>query len=316
MGKTAFIFPGQGAQYFGMGKDFYEQLPDSKAIYDRASALLGIDMAKLCFEENEDLNITEYTQIAMVTTCMAILLQVGKTGLQPDVCAGLSLGEYPAMMACGVMNFEDGIQVVRKRGILMQQAVKPGIGAMSAVLGMDTDIIEKVCEDAEGIVSIANYNCPGQVVISGEKNAVDAAGDELKQKGAKKIIPLNVSGPFHSLMLREAGEKLYDVLQNVTVSEPKIPYIANVNAQAIYKKDGIREILAKQVYSSVMWQQSVEHMIASGVDTFLEIGPGKTLSAFVKKIDRNCNVINIDKVEDLKKITELVNHEKIDLEGN
>ncbi len=316
MGKTAFIFPGQGAQYFGMGKDFYEQLPDSKAIYDRASALLGIDMAKLCFEENEDLNITEYTQIAMVTTCMAILLQVGKTGLQADVCAGLSLGEYPAMMACGVMSFEDGIQVVRKRGILMQQAVKPGIGAMSAVLGMDTDIIEKVCEDAEGIVSIANYNCPGQVVISGEKNSVDAAGDELKQKGAKKIIPLNVSGPFHSLMLREAGEKLYDVLQNVTVSEPKIPYIANVNAQAIYKKDGIREILAKQVYSSVMWQQSVEHMIASGVDTFVEIGPGKTLSAFVKKIDRNCNVINIDKVEDLKKITELVNHEKIDLEGN
>ena len=306
MSKIAFIFPGQGAQYIGMGKDFYEQFPDSKDIYDRVSALLGIDMAKLCFEENEDLNITEYTQIAMVTTCMAILLQVQKTALQPDVCAGLSLGEYPAMMACGVMSFEEGIQVVRKRGILMQQAVKPGIGAMSAVLGMDTDIIGKVCEDAKGIVSIANFNCPGQVVISGEKNAVEAVGEALKQKGAKKIIPLNVSGPFHSLMLKEAGEKLYEVLQKITINDPKSLYVANVNAQMIDKKDDIREMLAKQVYSSVMWQQSVEHMIASGVTTFVEIGPGKTLSAFVKKIDRSCNVINIDKVDDLKKITELL----------
>ncbi|QHQ59520.1 ACP S-malonyltransferase [Anaerocolumna sedimenticola] len=305
MGKTAFIFPGQGAQYIGMGKDFYDKYEDSKDIYDKAAQILGIDMAKLCFAENDKINITEFTQIAMVTTCMAILEQVKKYSIKPDICAGLSLGEYPALMASGVLSFEEGIRVVRQRGILMQEAVEPGAGAMAAVLGMDTAIIEKVCETTEGIVIIANYNCPGQVVISGEKKAVESAGEELMKNGAKRVIPLNVSGPFHSPMLKAAGEKLYEVLGEAEIKDPVVPYAANVNAELIHKNDDIRTLLAKQVYSSVKWQQSVEAMITAGVDTFIEIGPGKTLSAFVKKIDKSCKVINIEKVEDLDKLQEV-----------
>lgn len=305
MGKTAFIFPGQGAQYTGMGKDFYDNYQDSREIYDKASRVLDIDMAELCFEENDKLNITEFTQIAMVTTCMAILTQVVKSGIKPDICAGLSLGEYPALMASGVLDFEEGIRVVRRRGILMQNAVEPGAGAMAAVLGLDNTSIETICKDAPGIVTVANYNCPGQSVISGEKQAVEAAGEQLMKSGAKRVIMLNVSGPFHSPMLKEAGDMLYQVLEGVELNNPVIPYTANVNAELIQSKEEIRELLAKQVYSSVKWQQSVENMIAAGVDTFIEIGPGKTLSAFIKKIDKSCKVLNIEKIEDLVKLQEV-----------
>lgn len=305
MGKTAFIFPGQGAQYIGMGKDFYDNYQASREIYDKASSVLNIDMTELCFEENDRLNITEFTQIAMVTTCMAILTQVVKSGINPDVCAGLSLGEYPALMASGVLDFEEGIRVVRRRGILMQNAVEPGAGAMAAVLGLDNSSIEMICQYAPGVVTVANYNCPGQSVISGEKQAVEAAGKQLMKSGAKRVIMLNVSGPFHSPMLKEAGDKLYQVLDGVELSDPGIPYTANVNAELIQSKEGIRELLAKQVYSPVKWQQSVENMIAGGVDTFIEIGPGKTLSAFIKKIDKACKVLNIEKIEDLVKLQEV-----------
>ncbi|MDF2609423.1 MAG: Malonyl CoA-acyl carrier protein transacylase [Lachnospiraceae bacterium] len=306
MGKVAFIFPGQGAQYVGMGKDFYEKFEDSKAVFDKATKILGIDMAKLCFEENDDINITEYTQIAMVTTCMAILTQVNKLGIKPDVCAGLSLGEYAAMMASNVLSFEEGIRVVRERGMLMQNAVTTGLGAMAAVLGAETELIEKVCEETDGIVTIANYNCPGQIVISGEKAAVEQAAETLKSHGVKRVIMLNVSGPFHSYMLKEAGEKLGSVLKTVKIQNPFVPYVANVNGAYVETSDNIRDLLSKQVYSPVKWQQSVETMIAAGVDTFIEIGPGKTLSAFVKKIDKNCKVANVEKAEDLEKLQEVI----------
>lgn len=305
MGKIAFLFPGQGSQYIGMGKDFYDTFPESREVYDKATKLLGLDMCKLCHEENEDINITEYTQAAMVTTIGAMLAHINKLGITPAVCAGLSLGEYAALVASGAMNLEDAIPLVRKRGILMQGAVPAGLGGMSAVLGLASDAVEKVCEEVEGVVGIANYNCPGQLVISGEKEAVLKAGEALTAAGAKRVIPLNVSGPFHSPLLKEAGEKLKEELKDIQMEDPSVPYIANTTAEYITKKNSIKDILAKQVYSSVKFQQSIELMIADGVETFVEIGPGKTLAGFVKKVDKTKTVINIETVQDLAKLAGL-----------
>ena len=304
MGKIVFMFPGQGAQYVGMGKDFYDSFACSKEIFDKANEVLDIDVKKLCFEENEDINITEYTQAAMVTASVAILKKIEEMGLKPDLTAGLSLGEYCALVASDVMSFEDAVKVVRQRGILMQDTVPAGEGAMSAVLGMKKEAIEAVLPDVEGIVTIANYNCPGQIVISGESKAVAEAGEALKEAGAKRVLPLKVSGPFHSRMLTEAGKKLGQVLENVSVSKPQIPYVANVTAQYVTDAESVKPLLEKQVSSSVRWQQSVEMMIADGVDTFIEIGPGKTLSGFMKKINRNVTVLNIEKMEDVEACAE------------
>lgn len=298
MSKTAFIFPGQGAQYCGMGKDFYEKTEIGKAVYDRASKLLGFDVSQLCFTENDRLDITEYTQAAMVTTSIAMMKVLKSKGVEPDVAAGLSLGEYCALAAAGVMSEDDAITTVRQRGILMQEAVPAGIGAMAAVLALDAGRIEEVLKDFED-AEIANYNCPGQIVISGKKEAVEAAGEKLLEAGAKRIIPLKVSGPFHSSMLKGAGEKLGEVLSHVAIKEPAIPYVANVTAAYVTKADEVKQLLQKQVSSSVRWQQSVEAMIADGVDTFIEIGPGRTLAGFMKKINRDVKVLNIEKLEDV-----------------
>lgn len=305
MGKVAFMFPGQGAQYVGMGKDFYDSFPDSREVFETANKVLGFSMEEICFEENEKIDMTEYTQAAMVTTSIAILKQVEKAGIRPDVTGGLSLGEYCALVASGVMSFEDAVSVVRQRGILMQDTVPLGQGAMAAVLAFDQEKIEKICEETEGIVTIANYNCPGQIVISGEKKSVEAASESLKAAGAKRVVPLNVSGPFHSMMLKEAGEKLLDVLDSVQVNEPVVPYVSNTTAGYVTSKDEVKDLLSRQVYSSVRWQQSVEAMIADGVDTFIEIGPGKTLSGFMRKINRKCKTINIETVADLEKLKEI-----------
>lgn len=305
MSKIAFMFPGQGAQYIGMGKDFYENEEVSREIFDLASHITGLNIPALCFEENDRLSITEYTQIAMVTVEVAILKALQNKGVYPDVAAGLSLGEYGAIVAVGAMRESDALAVVRRRGIYMQEAVPEG-GAMAAVLGLDADVIEEVCESTKGIVSIANYNCPGQIVITGEEGSVMAAGERLKERGAKRVVPLNVSGPFHSQMLLEAGERLRKDLDRIPVSEFSIPYVANLTADYVTNPNEIKDLLKKQISSPVKWQQSVERMLADGVDTFVEIGPGKTLSSFVRKINKEVIVLNIDKYEDLSKCMEVL----------
>lgn len=304
MGKIAFMFPGQGAQYIGMGKDFYDAIPVCREMFELAGKASGLDVAGLCFAENEKINITEYTQIAMLAAEVAILKAVEERGVKPDVTAGLSLGEYGALAASGVMSPEDVFKVVRQRGIYMQEAVPTG-GAMTAVLGLDASVIEKVCEETEGIVSIANYNCPGQIVITGEEGAVAAAAQSLTEAGAKRCVPLKVSGPFHSPMLAGAGEKLGKVLEEITVNEIQIPYIANVTADYVTDKGQVKELLTKQVSSSVRWEQTIRRMIEDGVDTFIEIGPGKTLSGFMRKISREVRTVSIEKLEDLEKLSEI-----------
>ena len=303
MSKIAFIFPGQGAQACGMGKDFYEQTETGKRIFDKATELMGFSMPELCFEENDRLDITEYTQAAMVTASIAMMRVLEETGLRPDVAAGLSLGEYCALAAAGVMSDEDAIRTVRQRGIFMQEAVPVGQGAMAAILALDAAAIEEVTGAMEG-VWIANYNCPGQIVISGEKAAVEEACEKLKAAGAKRTVMLNVSGPFHSGMLAAAGEKLGQVLSQVEIHEPQIPYVANVTAQYVKSAAEVKELLTRQVSSSVRWQQSVEAMIADGVDTFIEIGPGKTLAGFMRKISRDVKTLNVEKLEDISKVAE------------
>lgn len=301
MSKIAFIFPGQGAQKAGMGKDFYDNSEIVRNIFDQASENLGLDMKALCFEENDLLDQTEYTQAALVTTCLSIAKVLEEKGLVPDVTAGLSLGEYCAISVAGGMKVEDAIKLVRIRGQLMQNTVPLGKGAMSAVLGMDSTQIEQVIADMEG-VSIANYNCPGQIVITGETVAVAQAGEVLKEAGAKRIMPLKVSGPFHSPMLSEAGEALGKELEKIELEALKVPYVTNVTAEQIEDISETKALLAKQVASSVRWQQSMENMIANGVDTFVEVGPGRTLAGFLKKINRDVTVYNVAAWDDVEKV--------------
>ena len=279
MSKTAFIFPGQGAQTAGMGKDFYENSRKAKDIFDMASELLSLDMRKLCFEKNDLLDKTEYTQ------------------------AALSLGEYCAAASAGAFSTEDAVLMVRKRGIFMEEAVPANKGAMAAVIGLTGARTEEVLEKIPN-VWIANYNCPGQLVITGEKSAVETAGSSLKEAGTKRVILLNVSGPFHSPMMETAGQQLARVLENVRLNQPVIPYVSNVTADFVGETGEIKDLLIRQVSSPVRWQQSVEKLIAAGVDTFVEIGPGKTLSGFIRRIDRNVKCFNVGTWEEAEKAAE------------
>lgn len=284
-----------------MGQSFYEADADARAVFDEASELLGYDMKALCFEENEKLNLTQYTQPAMVTTGIAIMKVVEKQGLLPDTAAGLSLGEYEALYAAGALSVTDAIRVVARRGELMEAAVPAGVGAMAAVLGAEASLIEETLSEIPE-VWIANYNCPGQIVISGKKEAVEAAAEALKARGIKRVLMLNVSGPFHSGLLREAGEELGKVLAETEIHPLRIPYYANVTGDIVEDATKVRGLLTEQVYSSVRFEQSIRNMLSAGVDTFYELGPGKTLAGFVKKIDREATVVNIETMEDLAKI--------------
>ena len=279
MSKVAFIFPGQGVQKAGMGKDFYDQYKTAAKVFDQATELLGIDMKKLCFEENDRLDQTEYTQAALVTVCMAMERVAEEEGLVADVTAGLSLGEYCAIVTAGGMKLKDAIRITRKRGLLMQNAIPDGQGAMAAVLGLS-----------------------GEIVITGWNDAVEKAAERLKAAGAKRILPLKVSGPFHSPLLKEAGKELGEELKSVELSELQIPYVTNVTAEYVSEIDQTKALLAKQVAASVRWQQSIEKMLSQGVDTFIEIGPGRTLTGFMRKISREVRTYNISTVEDLKKV--------------
>lgn len=301
MSKIAFIYPGQGAQKAGMGKDFYENSETAKALYDKATELLDIDMKALCFEENDKLDLTEYTQAAMVTTSLAMTKVLEEKGLKPDVTAGLSLGEYCAICAAGGMKEEDAIRLVRKRGILMQNTVPQGEGAMAAILGMSASDIESVIADIDD-VTVANYNCPGQIVITGKTLAVETAANALKEAGAKRAVMLNVSGPFHSPMLKTAEDELKKEMDQMEFTELQVPYVTNVTAEYVTDISETKELLAKQVSASVRWQESMEKMIAEGVDTFVEIGPGKTLNGFLRKISREVKVYNVGSWEDVDQV--------------
>lgn len=309
-GKLAFLYPGQGVQRSGMGQDFYENSPLSREVFDQASEVLGLDMKKLCFEKNERLDLTEYTQAALVTTYLAMTKELESRGIRADITAGLSLGEYAAIAAAGAMRQEQAIRLVRKRGILMQNTYPAGKGAMCAVLALEDTVIEQVLAEMED-VSIANYNCPGQIVITGRKEQVESAKERLEAAGARRCIPLNVSGPFHSPLLKKAGEELAAEMENMEFVSLRIPYVTNVTAQKVTESPEIKPLLARQVYSPVYWMQSVRTMIGEGVDTFIEIGPGQTLAGFMKKIAPEAKVLRLAKWDDLEKISDSCSSEAV-----
>lgn len=309
MGKIAFLFPGQGAQYVGMGKEITEKYSSANNIFNISREILNLDMKKLCCEgPDEELMKTEFTQPAILATSIAILKVIEEYGISADVCAGLSLGEYSALVYSGALCFEDAIGLVRKRGKFMQEAVPEGKGTMAAILGLDNDTILKIIEEAsvKGIIEGANYNCPGQVVLSGEVEAINETCIIAKEKGAKKAIVLPVSAPFHCSMLVGAGEKLRYELNNIRINEPLKQIISNVTGDYVNSSEEIKNLLINQVSMPVLWEQSVERMLCDGVDTLVEIGPGKTLIGFAKKIgkkyDKKLNLYNVENIETLENL--------------
>ena len=309
MGKIAFIFPGQGAQYIGMGKELFDNIEVCRNIFNIADEELNFKLSSLCFEGlEEELSITENTQPAILTTSIAALMALKEKGIKCDVTAGLSLGEYSALVCSGAMDFKDAVGLVKKRGRFMQEAVPMGIGTMAAILGLESNVVEEACSEARtsGIVEIANLNCPGQIVIAGEIAAVELACEKALAKGAKRAMLLSVSAPFHTSMLKPAAEKLEAELENINLADITIPVMTNVTGSYVNSKDEIKANLKLQVMSSVLWETIIRNMIKDGVDTFVEIGPGKVLSGFVKKIDRKLTVLNVEDLVSLDKAVELL----------
>ncbi|AIS52560.1 malonyl CoA-acyl carrier protein transacylase FabD [Thermoanaerobacter kivui] len=301
--KIAFIYPGQGAQYAGMGKDIYEKYEEAREIFEKADKALGFSISKLCFEgPEEELMKTENTQPAILTVCVALTKVLQNRGIKADVTGGLSLGEYASLVLSEALDFEDAVRLVKNRGKYMQEVVPQGVGTMAAILGLENEVVEEICRVASevGIVEPANYNCPGQLVISGEVKAVERAVELAKERGAKRAVVLAVSAPFHCSMLKKAGELLQKDLEKVEIKDLKITVISNVTADYA-KKEEVKDLLVKQVSHPVLWEQSVKKMIEEGVDTFIEIGPGKTLTGFVKKIDKSKAAYNFENEESLLK---------------
>ncbi len=309
MGKVAFLFPGQGAQYVGMGKEIADEYKSAGKILDEATEALGFDVREMIFNsDDETLKITENTQPTIVTTSIACMQPLLEKGISPDFVAGLSLGEYAAHVAAGTVSFKDAVSLVKKRGKYMQEAVPLGVGAMAAIIGLENDDVIECCKEASeiGIVEPANFNCPGQIVVAGETAAVEKAAELCKAKGAKRAMLLPVSAPFHCSLLKPAGEKLAAELEKVSLKEMKIPVVSNVTGDAVTDKSMVKELLIRQVSTSVLWEKCISTMLDKGVNTFVEIGPGKVLSGFVKKIDKNVTVINIENLETLNKALEVL----------
>lgn len=299
--KICFIFSGQGAQYNGMGKELYDNFSVCKQVFEDANNALDFNITDVCFNEDERLNQTEYTQPAILTTSYAIFKLMEEKGIKADYMAGLSLGEYSALCASGAIDFKEGISLVRKRGKYMTEAVPVGVGAMSAVMNADEEVINQVLKEASNdieLAMIANYNAPGQIVIAGHTHAIERAEAILKEKGVKKVIRLNVSGPFHTSLLKPASDKLAAELENININTPNVDVFTNLTGE---KVENIKETLIQQVMSPVKWEQTIKNLINLGVDTFIELGPGKTLSSFVKKVSKEVNVYNVEDLASLEK---------------
>lgn len=304
MGKTAFIFSGQGAQYVGMGKNLYDNFPSARKVFDEADEVLENGITKLCFDgPNERLQETANTQPAVLAHSIACYSVLKEQGVVPDMVAGLSLGEYSALVAAESMEFCQAVPLVQKRGKYMQEAVPAGKGTMAAILGLEREEVLKICKTAseEGVVEAANFNCPGQIVLAGEVKAVNKAVELAKAKGAKRVIMLAVSAPFHCSLLKPAADNLAKELENVEIKDSKIPVVSNVNAEFTKESYMVKQLLIKQVSSPVLWEDCIRKMIDNGIKIFVEVGPGKVLSGFVKKVDNSLKVLNVEDTESLYK---------------